>query len=114
VLVQSSIHLIILLTLWATEMTIANWPIQDRTRAALERAASTHYICPLPAFDEDHTLISPIDYQKKLSGAIVQVHLALVHYFIKQEKKSVFTAVVREIVVLRSPPAAPVNPLKRG
>ena len=44
----------------------------------------------------------------------MQVHLALVHYFIKQEKKSVFTAIVHEIVVLRLPPAAPVNPLKRG
>ena len=81
-------------------MTTANWPIQDWTWSALERATTTHYICPLPAFDEHHTLLSPNDYQKKLCGAIVQVHFTLVHYFIKQEKKSVFTAVVREIVIL--------------
>jgi len=96
------------------ENATANWPVQECTREALEHAASTHLVCPLPAFDEDHTPLDPGEYQKKLRGAIVQVHFALMHYFIKQEKKSVFTAVIREIVVLRSPPAAPVNPLKRG
>ena len=66
------------------------------------------------AFDEGLNPIAPNDYQKKLCDAIVQVHFGLVHYFIKQEKKSVFTAVLHEMVVLRAPPAVPVNPLKHG
>ena len=45
---------------------------------------------------------------------MVEVHFALMHYLIKQEKKSVFTAIVRQIVVLRAPPAPPVNLLKRA
>ena len=73
-----------------------------------------HNISPLPAYNEDHSLIAPNDYQRKLCGAIVQVHFALIHYFIKQSKKSVFTAVTREILVLRAPVPAPLNPLKRA
>jgi len=97
-----------------TERVTAEWPVQDRTRTVFERAAMSHYISPLPAFDEDHSLIDPNEYHKKLCGAVVQVHFALIHYFIKQDKKSVFTAVVREIIVLHAPPAAPMNPLKHG
>ena len=91
----------------------SQWPVQDRTRAAFEWAATTHNVSPLPAFDEFHSPIAPTDYQTKLCGVVVQVHLGLKHYLIKQEKKSVFTAVAREIVVLHPPVAAPVNPLKR-
>jgi len=98
----------------ASENMTANWPVQERTRAALERAASMHYVNPLPAFDKNHMVIPPSNYHKKLCGAIVQAHFGLIHYFIKQDKKNVFTAVVHEIIVLRPPPAAPVNPLKRG
>jgi len=66
------------------------WPIQEHVRDALEQAALTHYVSPLPVFDEDSSIIEPHDYQKKLCGVIVQVHFALAHYFIKQEKKISF------------------------
>jgi len=102
--------LICLLTFFPLERLTAQWPVHERAKAALASAALTHNISPLLAYDEDHTPIPPKNYQRKLCGAIVQVHFALVHYFIKQSKKSVFTAVTREIVVLR----APLNPLKRG
>lgn len=97
-----------------TERATAEWPVPERTWAAFEHAALTHNVVPLPTFDEDHSLIAPTNYQKKLCGAVVNVHFGLVHYFIQQEKKSVFTAVVREIFVLHEPPAPPVNPLKCG
>lgn len=96
------------------EMLTAQWPVVGKTKEALDSVAETHNVIPLPAFDEDHEHIAPEDYQRKLSGAVVEVHFALMHYLIKQEKKSVFTAVVRQIVVLRAPPAPPVNPLKRA
>ena len=92
----------------------AHWPVVGKTKEALDAIADTHTVVPLPAFDEDHEPIAPEEYQRKLSGAVVEVHFALMHYLIKQEKKSVFTAVVRQIVVLRAPPAPPVNPLKRA
>ena len=92
----------------------AGWPVFGKTKEALDGIAETHNVVPLPAFDEDHEHIAPEDYQRKLSGAVVEVHFALMHYLIKQEKKSVFTAIVRQIVVLRPPPAPPVNPLKRA
>lgn len=97
-----------------TECATAEWPVPECTQAAFEHAALTHNVVPLPAFDEDHSLIAPTDYQKKLCGTVVNVHFRLVHYFIQQEKKSVFTAIVHEIFVLRKPPVPPVNPLKCG
>ena len=90
------------------------WPVQDHCWDAFDCVTSTHYVSPLPAYDEDHISIDLNEYYKKLCGAIVQVHFALVHYFIKQDQKLVFTAITRKIVVVRPPLAAPVNPLKRG
>ena len=44
----------------------------------------------------------------------MQIHFTLVHYFIRQAKKSVFTVFTHEIIILCSPLPTPVNPLKRG
>ncbi|KIO08664.1 hypothetical protein M404DRAFT_133027 [Pisolithus tinctorius Marx 270] len=88
------------------------WPVQERLRGALAQAAETHVISPLPVFDLDGESIDPSDYICKLSGAIVCVHFALVHYSIGSDKKSVFMAVVHDMVILRELVAAPVNPLK--
>ncbi|KIO11879.1 hypothetical protein M404DRAFT_20467 [Pisolithus tinctorius Marx 270] len=96
------------------EARTAEWPVQERTRMALEHAATTHMVCPLPAFDQNHASIVPGDYLRKLCGAVVIVHFALIHYYFKQDKKSVFSGVLREMVVLREPPPPPTNPLKRS
>ncbi|KIM61401.1 hypothetical protein SCLCIDRAFT_122155, partial [Scleroderma citrinum Foug A] len=97
-----------------TECATAEWPVPERTWTAFEQAALTHNVVPLPAFDKDRTLIAPTNYQKKLCGVVVNVHFRLIHYFIQQEKKSVFTTIVCEIFILRPPPALPINPLKCG
>ena len=79
-----------------------------------ELTASTHNVL-LPTFDEDHNLIAANDHQTlELCSAVVQVHFGLVQYFVKQEKKSVFTTVVCEIFILRPPPMPPINLLKCG
>ena len=96
------------------ERLTEQWPVSEKTKEALERVAQTHNVVPLPAYDEDRERIDPADYHRKLSGAVVEVHFALMHYLIKQEKKSIFSAVMRQIVVLRAPTAPPVNPLKRS
>ncbi|KIN98993.1 hypothetical protein M404DRAFT_156312 [Pisolithus tinctorius Marx 270] len=103
----------LMLTL-STEMRTTDWPVQERLKGALARAAETHNISPLPVFDLHGESIDPSDYTRKLSGAIVRARFALMHYSIGGDKKSVFMAVVRDMVVLREPVAAPVNPLKRG
>ena len=83
-----------------TEETTVNWPIQEQACEALEHAATTHNVCPLWAYDEEHNPIPPNHYQRKLCGAIMQVHFTLVHYFIRQAKRSVFTVFTCEIIVL--------------
>ncbi|KAI6140830.1 hypothetical protein BKA82DRAFT_165675 [Pisolithus tinctorius] len=99
--------------LHASEDATAAWPMLDDIKDALGRAASTHYISPLPAFDIHGTPIQPVDYAWLLSGAIVQVHFALLHFFIKGDRKSIFTTSLRELRMLRTPQRGPVNPLKR-
>ncbi|KAI6151873.1 hypothetical protein BKA82DRAFT_4351204 [Pisolithus tinctorius] len=96
------------------EMRTTDWPVQERLKGALARAAETHNISPLPVFDLHGKSIDPSDYTRKLSGTIVRARFVLMHYSIGGDKKSVFMAVVRDMVVLREPVAAPVNPLKRG
>lgn len=95
------------------EMATAKWPVQEVLKDALIRAASTHYVSPLPAFDIDGIAVEPVDYHRLLCGAIVQVHFAILHFFIKGDRKSVFTTAAREMHMLRAPLRVPVNPLKR-
>ncbi|KIO10906.1 hypothetical protein M404DRAFT_129109 [Pisolithus tinctorius Marx 270] len=97
-----------------TMMVSISSTYSEHTKGALERAALTHVICPLPAFDQNHESITPSDYHQKLYGAVIIAHFALVHYYFRQDKKSVFSGIVREMVVLRNPPPPPTNPLKRS
>ncbi|KAI6138417.1 hypothetical protein BKA82DRAFT_36261 [Pisolithus tinctorius] len=101
-------------TIAHNENATAAWPVQNHLKEALERAASTHYVSPLPAFDANGVAIHPVDYHRMLCGAIVQVHFALFHYSIKGDKKSIFVTAACEIRILCAPLLAPRNPLKRG
>jgi hypothetical protein len=71
-----------------------------------------HDINPIPAYDINNNLISPKNYTRELSGAVAEVHFALVHHHLKNKKRSTFTAVLRELKVLR-PPIQVSNPLKK-
>ncbi|KAI6006220.1 hypothetical protein F5J12DRAFT_892959 [Pisolithus orientalis] len=82
------------------EMRMMDWPVQEHLKGALAHAAETHNISPLPVFDLDGESIDPSDYTHRLSSAIVRVHFALMHYSISRDKKSVFMAVVRDMVIL--------------
>ncbi|KAI6157002.1 hypothetical protein BKA82DRAFT_4346058 [Pisolithus tinctorius] len=96
------------------EQATAAWPVPDDIKDALTRAACTHNISPLPAFDVDGLPIEPVDYLRVLCGAVVQVHFALLHFFIKGDRKSIFTTSLQELRVLRALQRGPVNPLKRA
>ncbi|KAI6155460.1 hypothetical protein BKA82DRAFT_119949 [Pisolithus tinctorius] len=90
------------------------WPMLDDIKDVLGRAASTHYISPLPAFDIHGMPILPVDYTWLLSSAIIQVHFTLLHFFIKGDRKSIFTTSLWEMCMLRTLQHGPVNPLKRA
>lgn len=95
------------------DYTIANWPVAERCQGPLEALASTHDIAPIPAFDVNHRLIAPNDYKSKLCGAIVEVHFALVHHRFQAQKKSTFSAQLREMIVLRPPVGEVQSPIKK-
>ncbi|KAI5988469.1 hypothetical protein F5J12DRAFT_786865 [Pisolithus orientalis] len=65
----------------------------DPDTASVE--AMTHMVCLLPAVDQNHAAIAPSDYLRK-------------------DKKSVFSGMLCEMVVLCEPPPPPMNPLKRS
>ncbi|KAG2336696.1 hypothetical protein BDR05DRAFT_1005627 [Suillus weaverae] len=79
----------------------------------LQDIISTHNICPLPAYDEDHILIPPLQYEEKLKGALVEAHFAFCHHCMKNSKRDIFEAIVRELIVLSPPAAMPSSRFKR-
>jgi hypothetical protein len=96
-----------------SDYDITNWPVSDRCQSALGEIVDTHVVNPIPAYDINHKLINPNDYTTKLCGALVEVHFAIVHHQIKSTKKSIFNAVLREMIVLRPPIAIIRSPIKR-
>jgi hypothetical protein len=95
------------------EFSIETWPVADRCKGLLEDLISSHDIQPLPAYDEKHVLVPPFQYESKLKGALVEVHMAFHQHRIKRTKWNVFNAVLRELIVLRPPAAMPKSPIKR-
>ncbi|KAG2087595.1 hypothetical protein BD769DRAFT_1680709 [Suillus cothurnatus] len=97
----------------SSDFDISTWPVANRCRGRLEDLTSTHNVCPLPAYDTDHGLIPPLEYESKLKGALVEVHMAFCHHRIKNAKRDVFNAILRQLTVLSPPAAMPINPFKR-
>jgi hypothetical protein len=95
------------------EFSIETWPVADRCKGSLEDLVSSHDIQPLPAYDEKYVLIPPFQYESKLKGGLVEVHMAFYHHHIKRTKRDVFNAVLRELIVLRPSAAMPKSPIKR-
>ncbi|KAG2091238.1 hypothetical protein BD769DRAFT_1679436 [Suillus cothurnatus] len=88
----------------SSEFDIGTWPVADRCKGHLQDVASKHNICPLPAYDQNHVLIPPLQYEAKLKGALVEVHMAFYHHCVKNSRRDIFEAILRELIVL-SPPA---------
>jgi hypothetical protein len=97
----------------SSEYNMASWPVSDRCKGYLHELMSSHNIQPLPAYDENHDLIPPSQYESKLKGALVKVHMAIYHHRIKSSKRDIFNAVLRELIVLAPPAAMPTSPFKR-
>jgi hypothetical protein len=94
--------------------SLADWPIADRCAHSLQRIISDgmHNVNPIPAYDINDKLIAPKDYTRELSGAVAEVHFAIVQHHLENKKRSTFTAALRELKVLR-PPTQVNNPLRK-
>ncbi|KIM65343.1 hypothetical protein SCLCIDRAFT_113180 [Scleroderma citrinum Foug A] len=88
------------------------WPVAECCEPELQKLLSTHDICPLPAYNLKEEMIPPSQYHEKLKGAIVEVHFALGHYFIKKTKRHIFNAILRKLIVLHRPTELPSSPYK--
>ncbi|KAG2339461.1 hypothetical protein BDR05DRAFT_1039141 [Suillus weaverae] len=97
----------------SSKYDLASWPVSDRCKGHLHELVPSHNIQPLPAYDENHKLILPSQYESKLKGALVEVHMAICHHRIKSSKRDIFNAVLQEIIVLAPPAAMPTSPFKR-
>ncbi|KAG1728760.1 uncharacterized protein EDB91DRAFT_1086000 [Suillus paluster] len=96
----------------SSDFDITTWPVADRCKGCLQDLTSTHIIRPLPAYDLDHNLILPSEYESKLKGALVEVHMAFCHHQVKSTKHDIFSAVLRELTILSPPAAMPSSPFK--
>ncbi|OAX30739.1 hypothetical protein K503DRAFT_178495 [Rhizopogon vinicolor AM-OR11-026] len=72
-----------------SDFNIGTWPVADRCKDHLQDLISTHEIRPLPAYDENHALIPPLQYESKLKGALVEVHMSIYHHRFKSKKRDV-------------------------
>ncbi|KAJ8596161.1 hypothetical protein M405DRAFT_219443 [Rhizopogon salebrosus TDB-379] len=93
-----------------SDFNIRSWPVANRCKGCLQDLISTHNIQPLPVYDNNHVLIPPLQYESKLKGAFIEVHVAICHNRIKSKKHDVFNAVLRELIVLSPRAAMPNSP----
>ncbi|KAG2055974.1 hypothetical protein BDR06DRAFT_970434 [Suillus hirtellus] len=96
----------------SSDFDIATWPVADQCKGHLQDLRSTHNVCPLPAYDTDHSLIPPLEYESKLKGALVEVHMVFFHHRVKNAKHDVFNAILQQLTILSPPAAMPINPFK--
>ena len=75
--------------------------------------ANTHTVVPIPAYSADGNPIRPEDYERRLRGAVVEVQFVIYSYFIKRDRRTTFSAVVRDIEVLRPPNKLVKSPMKK-
>ncbi|KAF8478324.1 hypothetical protein JB92DRAFT_2837996 [Gautieria morchelliformis] len=95
------------------QISFDGWPVSLAWREELDAVKSTHDVNPLPAYDLDHKMIAPKDYERCLVGAAVELHVTLIHYLIGKQG-STLVADLREMIVLWPPRAMPQSPSKRS
>ncbi|KAF8516061.1 hypothetical protein JB92DRAFT_2829452 [Gautieria morchelliformis] len=57
------------------QISFDGWPVSLAWREELDAMKHTHDINLLPAYDLDHTMIVPKDYERCLLGAAVELHV---------------------------------------
>jgi hypothetical protein len=94
------------------EFDIGSWPVQDRCQDALDNIKSSHTVIPIPAYGTNGKLILPKDYERRLSGAIVEAHFTINHHYFKRGNRAALVAVVRRLDILRPPGTEIRSPVK--
>jgi hypothetical protein len=64
------------------QLSFDGWPFRQPWDEKLDVVKDTHNINPLPAYDLNHSTITPKDYEQCLLGTIVELHATLIHYLI--------------------------------
>ncbi|RDB21350.1 hypothetical protein Hypma_011907 [Hypsizygus marmoreus] len=85
------------------------WPIPKTHQEAFDDIKRTHQVLPLMVYDMSGKYVLPEEVTSKISGALVEVHFRIKHYFInKTQSFNSFTGSIEQIAVLRQ--AIPKNP----
>ncbi|KAL1762117.1 hypothetical protein FB107DRAFT_268406 [Schizophyllum commune] len=81
--------------------SIRGWPLRtERARADIIPLFDTHTICPLPAYDEDGMILSPMEYEAALPGALVNVMFTLRHAVDRNDRSHYFTTDLEELSII--------------
>jgi hypothetical protein len=92
------------------DFNIRSFAVADRCKGHLQDFISIHDIQPLPAHDENHVLIQ---YESKLKGALIEVHMAIYRHLIKSKKHDVFNVELQKLIVLSPLATMLSSPFKR-
>lgn len=91
-----------------TGFTIADWPAATiAARQRLDSMADSHYAAPLRAYDYEHNIIPPANYDRELLGAEVCAEFTIYHGKTPNDEHA-FSAYIDSINVLE--PATPRSP----
>lgn len=86
------------------EFKLEDWPLRHaEARPELEKLKGTHFVVPLPAYDQAGELIRPTRYEEQLKGAIVRLFFGVRHW--TDKNNHAFTADIQSIRVLVPPPS---------
>ena len=93
----------------------ATWPVHEDHLEALHKLMYDYRVLPLPVF-KDNKFVEPIDVKHAMKDALVEVHFGILHYRIGSEGNNPhdsYSAIPRQIIVLKDGTPPPVSPYKR-
>lgn len=97
---------------------MANWPVSPANSNQMDSLRTSHYVNPIPAYDVDGNLIRPLDYERKLKGALLEIEFTLSRSYFKEREENgkvepahfQFVADILRIKVLAPPAATMTSP----
>jgi hypothetical protein len=91
------------------------WPVPKELIKDFNKVKNNYRVLPLVVYDADDHFVEPLQVNDALKHALVEIHFGVVHYKIGRagETHDSFTAVPKQILILKTPPVQTPSPYKR-
>lgn len=93
--------------------TSSNWPVPSDATQAFMAMSEKYVFDPLAVFTSAGRRIDPLQFARRLPGALVEVHFDLHHWYFSKEKFDSFNAHPRQIVIIKEAAIPDGNRIKK-